>query len=164
VIPLEQYKQILDVLPILCVDVVIRNSQGEYLLVKRRGEPLKGQWWVIGGRVLKGETLEQAVDRKAKTEVGLTLRNVRAVGYYQEVFQDVPFDVRSGLHAVSVVFAGEADDQQAITLDGQSADWTYAQTLPAAFHVQPFPGESGFARSVEGNAVDGFRMFAGRRP
>lgn len=162
-IPAEQYKQILDVLPILCVDVVITNSCGEYLLVKRRGEPLKGQWWVIGGRVLKGETVEQAAVRKVETEVGLTLRNFRAVGYYQEVFQNGPFEIQSGLHTVSVVFAGEADAQQAITLDGQSADWTYAQALPAAFHVQPFPGESGFVWSAARNAVNGFQSFAGKR-
>lgn len=137
-IPLEQYKQILDVLPILCVDVVITNPRGEYLLVKRKGEPLKGQWWVVGGRVLKGETMEQAVVRKVKTEVGLTLTNLRAIGYYEEVFPDAPFDVPSGLHAVSVVFAGEAADPQAIRLDGQSEGWTYAGLLPATFRVKPF--------------------------
>jgi len=140
-IPLEQYKQILDVLPILCVDVIITNSCGEYILVKRKSEPLKDQWWVIGGRVLKGETMEQAVARKVKTEVGLTLRNLRAIGYFEEVFPDAPFDVRSGLHTVSVVFTGEADDQQSITLDGQSADWAYAKALPDNFRVQPFVGE-----------------------
>ena len=138
-IPLEQYRQILEVLPILCVDVIITNSRGEYLLVKRKGKPLEGHWWVIGGRVLKGETLEQAVVRKVRTEAGLTIWNLRAVGYYQQVFPDAPFEVQSGLHTVSVVFSGEADDRQPIKLDGQSADWIYAKALPAAFHVQPFP-------------------------
>ncbi len=137
-IPLEQYKQILDVLPILCVDVIITNPCGEYLLVKRKAEPLKDQWWVIGGRVLKGETMEEAVVRKVKTEVGLTLRNLRAIGFYEEVFPDAPFDLQTGLHTVSVVFAGEVDERQVITLDGQSADWAYSKTLPDIFYVQPF--------------------------
>lgn len=137
-IPLEQYKQILEVLPILCVDVVITNPRGQYLLVKRKGEPLKGQWWVVGGRVLKGETMEQAVVRKVKAEVGLTLMNLRPIGFYEEVFSDAPFDVQSGLHAVSVVFAGEAGDPQTVRLDGQSEDWTYAGALPETFRVKPF--------------------------
>lgn len=137
-IPLEQYKQILEVLPILCVDAVIANSLGKYLLVKRKSEPLKGQWWVIGGRVLKSETMEQAVVRKVKAEVGLTLTNLRAIGYYEGVFPDAPFDVQSGLHTVSIVFAGETGDPQAVRLDGQSEDWTYADLLPATFHVKPF--------------------------
>lgn len=137
-IPLEQYKQILDVLPILCVDVIITNPCGEYLLVRRKTEPLKDQWWVIGGRVLKGETMEEAVVRKVKTEVGLTLRNLRPIGFYEEVFPDAPFDLQTGLHTVSVVFAGEVDERQVITLDGQSADWAYSKTLPDIFHVQPF--------------------------
>lgn len=156
-IPLEEYKQILDVLPILCVDVIITNSRGEYLLVKRKGEPLKGQWWVIGGRVLKGEMLEQAVIRKVKTEVGLTLRNLRPVGYYEEVFGDAPFQVQSGFHGVSVVFRGEADDRQPIILDGQSADWTYAKVLPAAFRVQAFLESPKVEETGIGKAVNGIR-------
>jgi len=147
VIPLEQYRQILEVLPILCVDVIITNSRGEYLLVKRKGKPLEGHWWVVGGRVLKGETLEQAVVRKVQTEVGLTLRNLRAVGYCEEVFPDAPFEVQSGLHTVSVVFSGEVDNRQPIKLDDQSADWLYAKALPAAFRVQPFPGSQDYAGS-----------------
>ena len=59
-IPAEQYKEIIKVLPILCVDIVIKNNRGEYLLVKRAHEPLKGRWWVVGGRVHKGESIEQA--------------------------------------------------------------------------------------------------------
>ena len=137
-IPLEQYKQILDVLPILCVDVIINNFQGEYLLVKRKSEPLKDQWWVIGGRVHKGETMEQAVIRKVKTEVGITLQNLRAVGFYEGMFTDGPFDLQSELHTVSVVFAGEVDEKQVIKLDGQSVDWGYSKNLPGNFHVQSF--------------------------
>jgi len=52
----ETYNQIIEVLPILCVDVIIQNKDGEYLLIKRANEPKVGCWWVIGGRVHKGET------------------------------------------------------------------------------------------------------------
>ena len=41
-IPEDLYKQILSVMPIICVDVVIRNDKGQYLLVQRKNEPLKG--------------------------------------------------------------------------------------------------------------------------
>jgi len=49
------YKKILEYLPILCVDVIIKDLNGSILLIKRNNEPLKGEWWVIGGRVLHGE-------------------------------------------------------------------------------------------------------------
>lgn len=54
-IPPDQYAQIIEVLAIVCVDVVIMNRNRAYFLVKRANEPLKDQWLVIGGRVLKGE-------------------------------------------------------------------------------------------------------------
>lgn len=40
-IPADEYARIIEVLPILCVDVIVQNSKGEYLLVKRANEPLK---------------------------------------------------------------------------------------------------------------------------
>ena len=55
-IALDKYTKIIEDLPIYCVDIIIKNDQEEYLLIKRNNEPKKGEWWVIGGRVLKGET------------------------------------------------------------------------------------------------------------
>jgi colanic acid biosynthesis protein WcaH len=137
-IPVEHYKQILEVMPVLCVDVVIRNTAGEYLLVKRVNEPLKGQWWVVGGRVLKNETLEQAVLRKVKQEVGLTVHALEPIGYYEDRFEKNAIQLDSPLHAVSVVFATVIDDRQVIKMDGQSLEWKFFPELPRAFRVKPF--------------------------
>jgi colanic acid biosynthesis protein WcaH len=141
-IPTEQYTQIIEVLPILCVDVVIMNSNGEYLLVKRANEPLEGHWWVIGGRVYKGETMEQAAIRKVKEEVGLDVRSLRLIGYYEEVFRENPFGLTSGLHTVSVVFATMVDGYQPVKLDSQSTDWKYSPELPDDFCIRSFDDHS----------------------
>ena len=139
-IPVEQYKQILEVMPILCVDVVIKNSCGEYLLVKRANEPCKGQWWVVGGRVLKNETLEQAVLRKVKQEIGLTVQALDPLGYYEDRFEKNSIQLDSPLHAVSVVFSTVIDGEQVIKLDGQSHEWKFFKELPRAFRVKAFHG------------------------
>lgn len=65
-IPKKTYIQILKSLPILCVDIIARNAKGEYLLVKRANEPKKYRWWIVGGRVFKGESLEQAVTQSQR--------------------------------------------------------------------------------------------------
>jgi colanic acid biosynthesis protein WcaH len=69
-IPDADYDKILEMIPILCVDVVIVN-QAKCLLLKRKNHPAKGQWWFPGGRMLKSETIEQAVNRKTAEEVNL---------------------------------------------------------------------------------------------
>jgi len=137
VIPAGQYHQIIEVLPILCVDVVIKNARGECLLIKRANQPRQGEWWVIGGRVLKGETLEQAAVRKVREETSLSVEAVSPIGYYEALSQENPFGLAPPLHAVSVVFTTVVDDGQPISLDDQSLDWKYAEELPADFCFKP---------------------------
>lgn len=141
-IPAEQYQHIIEVLPILCVDVVIRNARGEYLLIKRANQPRKGEWWVIGGRLLKGETLVEAAIRKVREETSLTVQAVHPIGYYEAVSQENPFGLAPRLHAVSVVFLTVVDHHQPIRLDDQSMDWKYSEELPADFHIKSF-GDKG---------------------
>lgn len=138
IIPIEDYKKIVEVLPILCVDIIIKNRTGEYLLIKRANEPLKDQWWVIGGRVLKGESLEQAAKRKVKEEVGLEIDDVKSIGYYEDALETNPFGLTTPLHSVSIVFSTIVDDKQRVTLDYQSSDWKYSKELPAKFFIKPF--------------------------
>lgn len=138
IIPIEHYKKIVEVLPILCVDIIIKNQNGEYLLIKRANEPLKGQWWVIGGRVLKGENLEQAAKRKVKEEVGLEIDNVKSVGYYEDVSETNPFGLTTPLHSISIVFSTIIENEKIVTLDYQSSDWKYSKELPIDFFIKPF--------------------------
>ncbi|MBU1086390.1 MAG: NUDIX domain-containing protein [Candidatus Omnitrophica bacterium] len=137
-IPIGKYKDILDILPILCVDIIARNPKGEYLLIKRANEPKKGRWWVIGGRVLKGETLAQAVIRKAKQETGIKIKKMRPVGYFELVKGVNPLGRESKYHTISVVFAIDINDKQPIILDNQSTEYKYAKKLPSDFPVISF--------------------------
>jgi len=140
-IPKEEYARIMGVLPILCVDVAVQNSEGQYLLIRRANEPLKDQWWVIGGRVLKGETLEQAAVRKVREEVGLNVGSVKPIGYYEDTLETNPFGLSTPLHSVSVVFSATVDDHQQINLDGQSTVWKYSDELPSSFCIKTFVGK-----------------------
>ena len=137
-IPINKYKEILGVLPILCADVVIQNTRGEYLLIKRANEPKKDQWWVIGGRVLKGETIEEAAIRKVKEETGLQIKKPRPIGYFELVFGENPFGLPFEYHSASVVFTVIIDDRQSIKLDSQSKDFKFAKKLPVDFQIRPF--------------------------
>lgn len=134
----EMYNQIIEVLPILCVDVIIKNSQGKYLLIKRVNEPQKGHWWVIGGRVFKGETCEEAAIRKIREEVSLNVKAVYPIGYFELVTDAHPFGLKLPYHAVSIVYETLVDDNQQVKLDDQSAEWKYANKLPEDFIIKSF--------------------------
>ncbi len=64
-IPEEEYKKILENMPICCVNLVIAHNN-KVLLIRRKNEPEKNKWWIPGGRIYKNEKLKDAAIRKAK--------------------------------------------------------------------------------------------------
>ncbi len=132
-IPRKKYSKILEILPILCVDIIIKNSDDQYLLIKRSNEPLKDEWWVIGGRVIKGETLEEAAQRKVKEEVGLVTSEYTLAGYYEDPNEKNPFGLLLPQHSVSIVFITTIDHKFSIKLDDQSSAWKLSKELPKFF-------------------------------
>jgi ADP-ribose pyrophosphatase YjhB (NUDIX family) len=61
------------------------------VLVKRRFEPLAGQWSLPGGALEVGETLEAAIAREVEEETGLTVD----VGPIVDVFDRITLDDNS---------------------------------------------------------------------
>ena len=69
----ELYDKIREVLPTVCVDLLVTNEQKEYLLANRTEKPAKGSWWFPGGRIRKGETWQECAKRKGREELGIDL-------------------------------------------------------------------------------------------
>lgn len=120
------YRKIVSRIPILCVDLLIWRD-GKLLLVKRRNHPLRGWWWVVGGRILFGEDPEDAIHRKAWEEVGLKVSDPRMIGFYSDVYpkskQGPP------CHGISLVYVckGLPGD---VKLDRQSVAYKWADSIP----------------------------------
>jgi len=149
-IPLDEYSNIIKAMPVLCVDIVAKNSRDAYLLIKRVNEPKKNKWWVIGGRVLKGETLKDAARRKVKEETGLRVNGLQPIGYF-ELLNDVsPFGLPFKYHTISVVFKAAINDGQVIELDNQSLEFKFVKKLPADFKIRPF---GSLFRGVKGDDI-----------
>ena len=126
----EAYRQVLERVPILCVDGFIINQKGQFLLVRRRHEPYRGEWWIPGGRVLKGERLEEAFKRKMREELSIEVKILAPIGYYEERHESEEWGVPEGVHAVSVVFCALPLSLD-VRLDDQSSEWGFFGDLPA---------------------------------
>jgi 8-oxo-dGTP diphosphatase len=61
------------------------------ILIKRRFEPLAGQWSLPGGMLEVGETLEAGVKREIEEETGISI----SVGPLVDVFDRILFDTES---------------------------------------------------------------------
>lgn len=120
----EDFARIVSSTPLVSIDLLVRNAQGQVLLGYRRNRPARHTWFVPGGRILKGETLEAAWHRIAATELGLTLPEPRLFGVYQHFYDDNALDIPDvGTHYVVIAcearFPGNADlhpDRQHTTL------------------------------------------------
>lgn len=73
--------------PIVGVGAVILD-RGRVVLIRRRYEPLAGQWSLPGGTLELGETLEEGAAREMHEETGLVV----SVGPVIEVFDRIMFD------------------------------------------------------------------------
>ena len=142
-IPLEFYKKILSVVPVLTVDLVIVDN-GKFLLLKRANPPFRGTWWIPGGRFRKGETFERAARRIAKAETGLSVKIVKLLGVDGMHEQRYGIDVYSigVVHLVKPVGKVSAK----LRLNKESSDAQWFSRIPPRSHpfVKKFLGSAGF--------------------
>ena len=129
-LPFEEYRKVLSSVPIVCVDCVVLNDRGEVLLVKRKNEPLKDEFWVPGGRVHKGERLTNAVHRKMREELGVDVEIIENLGFFEEFFEKTAENADGGVHSISFVYLVKPKSQD-FSLDDQSAEWAWFATIPA---------------------------------
>lgn len=130
----DLYKTIISHVPIVCVDIILRHRD-KVLLVKRKNNPLMGDWWVVGGRLNIGESAIDACRRKLKQEVGIDVGNLIFRGLYEDKFDCNSFE-NVLYHTISLVFETFLDGNEQIVLDCQSEDWGWFDELPSRFIVK----------------------------
>lgn len=107
-IPKQLFELIQKSIPIVCVDLIVFRKKDraglEVLLVKRKIPPEIGKWVLIGGRVIKGETLKQAIQRQARRELSVTVRILPPWDYNSpiRVFDNPKFDPQK--HAIALAY------------------------------------------------------------
>ncbi len=123
-IPSSLYELIVDVLPISSVEAVILKDD-KLLFLRRKNNPVKGQWWFPGGRIRKGETLREALIREVKEETGLEVIKSELVNVYSRIF-----DKR---HDISIVYLCSCKGTK-IDLNAEHSEYKYFKKLPTNIH------------------------------
>ncbi len=123
-IPSSLYELIVDVLPISSVEAVILKDDS-LLFLRRKNNPVKGQWWFPGGRVRKGETLREALYREVKEETGLEVIESELVNVYSRIF-----DTR---HDISIVYLCNCKGTK-IDLNTEHSEYKYFKKLATNIH------------------------------
>jgi len=125
-IPPRLYKQITASMPITSVEAMIVKG-GALLLMKRKNSPAKGEWWLPGGMVRKGDTFEGALLREVKEETGLDVGVVRFVGVYNRIFPE--------RHDITIVYLCRCKDQKAeVVMNREHSEYCFSRELPERLH------------------------------
>lgn len=89
-LPTERFARMVTDMPLVSIDLVVRNPQGDALLGKRLNRPAQGCWFVPGGRIRKDERLPQAFARLSREELGLDIafETAEFLGVYEHHYPD----------------------------------------------------------------------------
>lgn len=86
----EDFATVVRSTPLISIDLIVENAEGEFLLGKRLNRPAQGYWFVPGGRVQKDESLHAAFERLTEAELGvrLPLSAAEFYGVWQHFYDD----------------------------------------------------------------------------
>ncbi len=103
--------------PVLAVDGIILKDD-KVLLVKQSKPPFFGYWSLPGGHVEYGETVEEAVIREMKEELGVEVKIKKLLGVYSDPKRDPRY------HSASVAYLLEKGEGE-ICLNEEASEFKY---------------------------------------
>tara|TARA_R110002033_G_scaffold170585_1_gene213440 strand:- start:9182 stop:9664 length:483 start_codon:yes stop_codon:yes gene_type:complete len=114
--------------PLVSIDLVVTNAQGQALLGKRLNRPAKDYWFVPGGRIFKDETLADAFKRLTCDELGkeFAIEQSCLLGIFDHFYDDYVFGDDVSTHYVAIAFILQLDcELDSLPLDVQHDDYLW---------------------------------------
>jgi colanic acid biosynthesis protein WcaH len=130
----DKFLEIIDNTPLVSIDIILQNPADEVLLGRRVNRPAKGFWFVPGGRIRKNETLEAAMLRISKSELGIDIatKDAKLLGAYDHIYDD-NFIGQEGVntHYVALGYQVLLLPGQTVNFDSQHSEvkWWPVSTL-----------------------------------
>jgi len=122
------------------VKVLIRNSRGEYLFIRRStilatdiSEP---SWDIPGGRIEPDEYLPEALKREVQEEIGHDIQSIPVLIAAQDIFVST-----KGLHVVRLTYTLEENvDDIALSDEHEEYAWVHESQLETGI-AEPYLAE-----------------------
>jgi len=115
----DLFKTIIDQTPLVSVDLIVKHK-GKILLGKRVNKPAQGYWFTLGGRVLKNETIQDAIQRIGKLELAMLIAtNPKFIGVFEHLYDDSIFDAVS-THYLNLAYEIEVSGLEDLPEDQHS--------------------------------------------
>ncbi|MDA0763321.1 MAG: NUDIX domain-containing protein [Proteobacteria bacterium] len=95
--------------------------EGQLLMGLRQNEPLKGQWFTPGGRLLKNERWQDWLARIAKAELGLTVTSddFELMGVWDHFYDNSAINESISTHYVNLPHVCYLESRPQLSLDPQ---------------------------------------------
>ena len=108
------------------VKVLLKNSEGKYLLLKRSKEKypeVKNPWDIIGGRIDPGTSLFENLKREVKEETSLDLEKEPRLVAAQDILKV------ANRHVIRLTYTGNIEGEPTIDEDHSEYKWFDADEL-----------------------------------
>lgn len=126
----EDFRQVVRNTPLIAIDLIIENAEGETLLGWRNNLPAKGYWFVPGGRIRKDEHFREAFSRIVHSETGLSyaLDDAVFLGIYEHLYPEENFsgDPGFGTHYIVIAYRIKLKGSIPALPDEQHTDYWWA--------------------------------------
>lgn len=109
----DKFRLVIENTPLISIDFIIENRNGDYLLGKRINKPADGFWFTLGGRIFKNERIDAAIGRLSKKEFNLeiTQEMLNFHGVYEHFYDNSYADNEISTHYVVLAYHLKIDKE-----------------------------------------------------
>ena len=123
----DTFNTVLNNTPLVSIDLCI-VCNGQILLGLRNNNPLKGEWFTPGGRILKNETWDKCLKRIALNELGLDSVDpgqFRLMGIWDHFYDNSVFGENISTHYVNLPHYIHLEDIPSLKIDNQHKEMAW---------------------------------------
>jgi len=98
------FRTVIENTPLVSIDICLVHNE-KILLGKRNNEPLKGQWFTPGGRILKNESWQDCLRRVAQSELGVNVDDTggfKLMGVWDHFYENSAVDKEISTHYINL--------------------------------------------------------------